>query len=87
MEENQTMKYLMILAVLISFGCATTGGGKAQKVEFTAKQNWINLGITVIGAGLTGLAYYGASKKMGEDVKDALERESVSIPTTIKVVW
>ena len=81
------MKYLIIFLIVLSFGCATTGGGKVQKVEFTAKQNLINLGITVIGAGIMGLAYYGASKKMGEDVKDALERESVSIPTTIKVVW
>ena len=90
------MRNLIVTAtVILSLtlpGCTTvsTKQNPVVKVEFTAKQNWINLGTTLIGAGLQGLLYYGASKKMAEDLQGTLREQRQAIPmpvVTIPVGW
>lgn len=80
------MKTLILLALLT--GCATTGTHRlnskpVQKMEFSLRQNLIIFAITVVGAGLQGLGYYLATKKMGEDIGNRMEGFkgfSVTIP-------
>ena len=55
-------------------------GGKVVRVEFTTKQNLINLGTTLLGAGLQGLIYYKASEKMGDRLENTLRDEKASMP-------
>lgn len=72
-------KAILIIIVLIT-GCVTTSSKKdVVQIEFTFKQNMINLGTTLLGAGLVGLAYYGASKKM----EDTIREQKASIPIIV----
>jgi len=73
------MKHLILLAIILSFGCATTFPSReqsklpVQQIEFTAKQNLINLGLTVLGAGLTVLGNGYILKKASRGVQDGIE--------------
>lgn len=67
------MKHLIISLIIIGLlGCATTGG-KAQKMEFSNRQNLINLGITIVGAGITGLVNGYMLRKTGDGVQAGIE--------------
>ena len=67
------MKKLFILILTVSFivSCATTGKNVTQ-VEYTPRQNWINLGRTVFGVALSIFGYAIISKQQSEAMRDGL---------------
>ena len=79
----------IIIGIIITgfFGCATVSGRKIVYVEKTPRQNLIDVGKVLLGAAVIVGGYAIVMKKLGKEMRDAIENQPPPPIPVVTITW